>query len=67
MRCNIIAQRVALQEHLIDLEERIMTEIDEYTGDEEKVKELDKKIVTEMFENWLSEFVLYSPGEFFKD
>ena len=33
----------------------------------EKVKTLDRKIVIELFESWLSEFELYQPGEFFKD
>lgn len=67
MQCNIIAQRIALQEYLIDREELIMTEIDSFTTDEEKKKTLDRAKVLEWFESWLTDFELQQPSAFFRD
>jgi hypothetical protein len=45
MKCNIIAQRIALQEYLIERESEILKDIDEWTADEDKLKTLDKATV----------------------
>jgi hypothetical protein len=45
MKCNIIAQRIALQEYLIERELEIVKDIDEWTADEDKLKTLDKATV----------------------
>lgn len=67
MQCNVIAQRIALQEYLIDHEEQIMAEIDEVWNDDEKKKVLDQKKVIEWFDTWLADFELQQPSSFFRD
>ena len=67
MRCNIIAQRIALQEHLIERAEDINKEIDEWINDEDKIKTLDKATVDTMMDTWLAEFQIVMPSQFFKD
>lgn len=63
MQCNIIAQRIALQEHLIRSEEQIMLDIDAYTqGEEEKIKTLDKATVLAMLEAWLADYEHRQPS-----
>ena len=42
MRCNIVAQRITLQEYLMEKYEEIIKDIEEWTGDEEKIKTLTK-------------------------
>jgi len=48
MRCNVIAQRIALQEHLVREQEGITREIEEWLADEEKLKSLDKAKVEDL-------------------
>ena len=67
MKCNIISQRITLQEHLIGMEEQIMEEIDAIVGEKEEYKKFDTPNVIELFNKWLEEFELYSPGEFFNE
>jgi hypothetical protein len=67
MRCNIIAQRITLQEYLMDREADILKDIDEWVSDEEKIKSLDRATVDAMMDTWLSEFALVQPSQFFKD
>jgi len=56
MRCNLISQRVALQEYLLEKSEDINKEIDEWVNDEDKIKTLDRGTVDTMFDTWLNEF-----------
>jgi len=58
MRCNIVAQRITLQEYLIEKYEEITKDIEEWTGDDEKIKTLDRKTVDEMIDQWLEGFKL---------
>ena len=58
MRCNIIAQRVTLQEYLIEREAHIAREVEEWLADEEKLKTLDRATVDELIDSWLSDFHL---------
>lgn len=43
MRCSPIAQRIALQEYLMDKAEAVVKEMEEWLADEEKVKTLDRQ------------------------
>ena len=56
MRCNIIAQRISLQEFLIEKEADILKDIEAWTSNEEEIKKLDRATVEEMFDTWLSEW-----------
>jgi hypothetical protein len=68
MQCNIIAQRISLQEYLIEKEEEIMADIDAFTnGEPEKLQELDANEVHNMFDKWLAEFELVQPSAFFAE
>ena len=67
MRCNIIAQRISLQEFLIEKEADILKDIEAWTSNEEEIKKLDRATVEEMFDTWLSEWQLVQPSKFFQD
>jgi hypothetical protein len=67
MRCNVIAQRIALQEYLIEKFEDISKEIDDWLADEDRVKTLDKSQVDAMMAVWLVDFNLIQPSQFFRD
>ena len=68
MRCSPIAQRIALQEYMIERGELINKEIDELlNGEEEKLKALDRAAVEGMLDTWLEEFRLVQPDQFFRD
>lgn len=67
LRCNKIAQRIVLQEYLMERQEDILKEIEDWTGDEEKIKGLTTEIVNSMIDGWLAEFHLVQPSKFFKD
>jgi hypothetical protein len=56
MKCNIISQRITLQEYLVEKSEDILKDIEEWTGDEEKIKTLDRKTFEEMVDQWLEGF-----------
>jgi hypothetical protein len=45
MKCNTIAQRISLQEFLIEKSEEIQKEIQEWLEDEEKIKTLNRETV----------------------
>ena len=51
---------------MIEKYEDIVKDIEEWTGDEEKVKTLDRNTVEEMINNWLAEFKITQPSDFFK-
>jgi len=66
MKCNIIAQRVHLQEHLAKNFEEIEKEIDGFINNEEEAKTLDRaKVESNVFEGWLREFKVYQPTNYF--
>lgn len=69
MRCNIIAQRMELQQHLLEQSEDILKLIDEFISNEEESKEkLSKDFVVEnMFKVWLDGYKVYQPTEYFLD
>ena len=56
MRCNIVAQRITLQEYLMEKYDEIIKDIEEWTGDEEKIKTLTRDIVEQMMDQWLEGF-----------
>jgi hypothetical protein len=56
MRCNIVAQRITLQEYLMEKYEEIIKDIEEWTGDEEKIKTLTRDTVEQMMDQWLEGF-----------
>ena len=60
MKCNIIAQRIHLQEHLTKHFEDIDKEIDGFLNNDEDAKTLDRQKVEDViFDGWLREFQLY--------
>ena len=67
LRCNKIAQRIVLQEYMIERQEEILRDIEDYTADEEKIKTLTKDVADSMIDSWLAEFHLVQPSQFFKD
>ena len=69
MKCNIIAQRVALQEYCRDSKkyDEIIEEIDEVTNNDEILKELTREKFEAMVDKWTSEFIIEQPSDFFKD
>ena len=67
MRCHIIAQRITIQEHMAGQADKINKEIDEWVQDEEKIKTLDRATVDQMMDQWLTEFELVQPAQFFRD
>lgn len=62
MRCNIISQRIAIQEYLCERQEAIMKEIDEWVADEERIKTLDRAQVDAMMDIWLVDFNIVQPS-----
>lgn len=67
LRCNKVAQRIVLQEYMMEKAEEIQKDIEEWVGDEEKIKGLTRQVVEGMFDTWLAEFNLVQPSQFFKD
>jgi hypothetical protein len=68
MNCHAISQRITLQEHLIEGSEEILKEIDEWmSGEDDKIKGLDKPQVEAMIDTWLANFRILQPSQFFKD
>jgi hypothetical protein len=56
MRCSAIAQRIALQEYLLEKEQLISAEIEGWVTDDDKIKTLDRATVEAMLETWLEDF-----------
>ncbi|PCJ22394.1 MAG: hypothetical protein COA94_09160 [Rickettsiales bacterium] len=68
MKCNLIAQRISLQEFLTEKKADIVTEIESYTTNDEEAKKLETKApVMEIFMKWLEGFILNQPSEYFVD
>jgi hypothetical protein len=66
MKCNIVAQRITLQEYLVEKYEDIIKDIEEWTADEEKIKTLDRATVDDMMNQWLDGYKITQPSDFFK-
>lgn len=73
MRCNAIAQRIALQEYLTEQAEEINQRIEKLLTPpkDEKGKELsielDRSQVEALLDEWLQEYALVQPDDFFRD
>jgi len=52
---------------MIEKAEEIQKDIEEWTGDEEKIKTLKRDDVDSMIDTWLADFHLVQPSQFFKD
>lgn len=58
MKCNIISQRITLQEYLLTKETEISEKIDFYFQNEDDYKMLNREMTEQIFDEWLSEFNL---------
>ena len=73
MRCNAIAQRIALQEYLTEQVDEISSRIEKLLTPpkDEKGKELaielDRNQVEALLDEWLQEYSLVQPDDFFRD
>lgn len=67
IKSHLIALRISLQEHILDKEEVIDSEIKEIQDDEEKLKKFDKEQFLDLIKNWLSDFKLTQPSQFLSD
>jgi hypothetical protein len=67
MRCNIIAQRMELQEHLSQRGDEINKLIDEFLANEDDAKEKlsQEYVMNELFADWLSSYKIYQPTDYF--
>ena len=68
-KCHLIAQRMALQEHLIQNSEEIFKAIDDIVSNDEQYKLLNKEnTINDYFDRWLSDFEIANPtSDFFSD
>lgn len=68
MKCNIISQRICLQEHLIKQSDDIIKNLEDLLNNEEEAKNLTQEnVFQELFRHWLSGFQLYQPSDYFLD
>lgn len=68
MRCNIISQRITLQEHLIKQSDDIMKQLEDLANNEEEAKNLNfKNVQSELFGNWLQGYKIENPTDYFKN
>jgi len=58
MKCNIIAQRISLQEFLLSGESTITKLIEDIMQNDEEIKNLDRNAVEAMLDQWLAPFSL---------
>jgi hypothetical protein len=61
MKCNIIAQRISLQEFLIEKEPEIMAKIEYFNNannEEETKSTLTPEYITDLFKEWLGQFTI---------
>ena len=58
MKCNIVAQRICLQEHLLARSSDILEIMDNIIQNEEDAKEKlsQEYVINELFNNWLAGF-----------
>lgn len=67
MICNIVAQRIALQEHLLSKAPDIFAKLDERIVNEEITHEADRRLVIDMIADWLQKFKIQHPSDYFID
>jgi hypothetical protein len=67
MRCNIIAQRASLHEHLVKQADDIMKQFDDLINNEEEAKNFTIKNAPDIFMPYLQGFKLENPTDFFKN
>ena len=67
MSCNIVAQRIALQEHILAKSVDIMARLDEAISLEDATHEPDRHMVEGMMTEWLDKFKIQQPSEYFID
>jgi len=68
MECNVIAQRIMLQEHLLKNSDDLMKFLDEAIMNEETFSKLTCDNVGEkIFDQWLAEYKITNPDDYFKD
>jgi hypothetical protein len=66
MKCNIISQRISLQEHLLKQQDEIMKQLDDLLNNEEEAKNLTiENVYQELFRMWLTGFQLHQPSDYF--
>ncbi len=66
MKCNIISQRIQLQEYLLAQEANLVKAIeDKVQGEEEFLKTLDRKHVEDFLDETLSAYRLTQPSSYF--
>ena len=66
MKCNIISQRVQLQEYLISLGEGFTKALEEkIQGEDEFLKTLDRKHVEDFLDESLREYRITQPSNYF--
>jgi hypothetical protein len=65
MRCNIISQRISLQEYCIEKGDEIKNTIDTMLKNEEEIKKLSKEDVENLFDSWFEDFEIPQPSDFF--
>lgn len=68
-KCHLIAQRMALQEHLSRSSEEIFKQIEDIVNNEAGYQELTKESTTaQYFDAWLNDFEIANPtGDYFLD
>ena len=68
MTCNIIAQRIALQEHLLSKSSDILAQLDTKIIDIERDNaDFDRRSVVDMIGDWIQKFIIQQPSEYFID
>ena len=67
LRCHTTALRMSLQQYCIDNDEKIKNEIQEYLDNEEIQKKLNKDKVGLMIDNWLKDYKITQPSDFFQE
>ena len=66
MKCNIISQRIQLQEYLLQVESTLTKAIEEkIKGEDEVLKTIDRKHVEEFLDETLREYRLTQPSNYF--
>lgn len=67
MKCNIISQRIQLQEYLLVEENNITKSIEDTMANEDDIKSLDRNAVEQMLDQWIAGYKLTQPSGYFKD
>lgn len=67
IRCHLVAQRISLQEYILEREDQMYSEIQELLQDDERLKKFDKNEFLSMVDAWVSEFQLSQPSQFFTE